>query len=119
MERESTLRSALNDALTKHDLSVADYYLAGKTGGSLGKQFRSNKGAIEVSMPGKSSWKPSSFAELCRSIVAIDRNTWTDLHVFAKMPMQQAIDCKRRVVEDIVSVLAELAPIYQQSPRPK
>ncbi len=59
--------------------------------------------------------KKSSFEDFTKAVGEIDVDDWVNLHMYARLPKEKAIGLGRHVVNDILAVLYDLAPVYLET----
>lgn len=114
IQSKSPLRDALEHAIAKHDLAFTDYYHRHDFGAPFGR-FRSLKGMLQFAAHGTDKWTGSSLPEFARAVAALPGDKWVDLHIYARMDKEAAIDMGENVVEPILSVLDDFVPLYLET----
>ena len=108
------MRETLLTAMKNHSLVMTDYYRQ-ESGGALGCQFAFREGRLQQWKPGSSDWQDVNVEHLIHRIAQLPEEKWVDLHIFATMEKEQAIDMADEVVFPILSVLRALVPVYEMT----
>ena len=114
IQETSALRDALTHAVTKHDLGITDYYHRHDRKSPLGR-FRSSKGMLQFAPRETDNWRDSSVSELADAVAALSGDEWVNLHIYASIGKEAAIEMGKDVVDFILPVLDDLVPVYLET----
>ena len=114
LQNNTAMREALMTAMENHNLVMTDYYRQ-KSGGALGCRFAFREGHLQQWKPGNSDWQDVDVEHLIHRIAQLPEDKWVDLHIFATIKQEQAIDMADKVVFSILSVLRALVPVYEMT----
>ncbi len=111
LQNDERLSETLLQAMDKHQLTLADYYR--RDGGVFRGRFTVRAGSVNFESTTDSSVDGMSKDEFIRRITEPNTTEWMDLHVFTEMDKATALQLKGEVATPILSVLKDLAPIYE------
>jgi len=118
LQSSSTMRETLLAAMVNHGLTMTDYYRQ-ETGGALECKFAFQGGHLQWWRPEQPTWEDIEAEHLVRRIAKLPEDKWVDLHVFARIEREKAIEMKGGVINPILSVLRALAPVYEMAVNPR
>lgn len=118
LQRNATMREALLAAMANHNLVMTNYYEQ-ETGGALGCKFAFHGGRLQWWRPDEPVWRNIEADDLIRRIARLPEDRWVDLHVFARIERDEAIEMRHRVVDPILTVLRALTPVYEMTINPR
>lgn len=108
----ATMQAVLLEPMSNHNLVLTDYYL--REQGDIGCQFAFRNGQLHWYRP-EQDWQPVGINVLIDRIARLPEKKWVDLHLFATMSKQEAVEKKVEVLEPILNVLRSLTPLYQMT----
>jgi hypothetical protein len=111
LQQDESLREALLQAMDKHQLKLADYYRG--SGGVFRGSFSVHEGSINFESATVSNVERMSKDHFIQRITEPNTTDWMDLHVFKEMDKATALELKGEVARPILSVLQDLAAIYE------
>jgi hypothetical protein len=111
LQNDQDLSEALIQTMDKHQLTLADYYR--RDGGIFRGSFTVRDGSINFQSSMESSVNGMGKDEFIRRITEPNEYEWMDLHVFTEMDKATALKLKGEVATPILSVLKDLALIYE------
>lgn len=112
LQHNPAMREALLAAMANHNLVMTDYYRQDR-GGALQCKFAFHGGRLQWYRVDSQAWHDIEVDDLVRRIVRLPEDEWVDLHVFARIEQQEAIDMGLKVVNPILNVLRALTPVYE------
>ena len=107
------MRETLLAAMANHNLMLADYYRQ-DAGGALQCKFAFHGGRLQWYRSDNQIWQDIEVEDFVRRIVRLPEDEWVDLHVFARIEQQEAINMGLKVVNPILNVLRALTPVYEE-----
>ena len=113
LQGDKNVSETLLRTMEKHQLTLADYYR--RDDGVFRGRFRVHEGSIKFESDSTSSVDNMSKGEFIHRITEPNTTEWMDLHVFTEMDKATALGLKGEVATPILSVLQDLAPIYELS----
>ncbi len=113
LQNDETLTTALLQAMDKHQLTLADYYR--RDTGVFRGSFTVRNGSITFRSTIDSNVDDMDKEEFIHRITEPNTTEWMDLHIFSEMDKASALELKGEVATPILSVLQELAPIYERA----
>jgi hypothetical protein len=108
------MQTALLAAMTNHNLIMSDFYREIATG-ALGCQFRVDGGQMQRRDARDAPWVPIRPADMFRRLAQLPEDKWVDLHVYATIARQEAIEMGPGVCVPMLTVLRALAPVYDMT----
>jgi hypothetical protein len=113
LQNDKNLSKALLHAMDKHQLTLADYYR--RDGGVFRGSFTVRNGSIDFESTTDSNVDGMGKGEFVHRITEPNTTEWMDLHIFKTMDKATALELKGEVATPILSVLQDLAPIYDSA----
>lgn len=114
LQTSTAFQTALLSAMTNHSLVMTDFYRE-IADGALGCEFRVSDGRMQRRDSRKAPWIDVRPADMFRRLSQLPEDKWVDLHIYAHIKRQQAIDMGPRVVDPILKILRALAPVYDMT----
>ena len=111
LQNDQSLSQELIKTMDTHQLTLADYYRGSE--GVLRGIFTVRDGSINFESATASNVDGMSKDEFIHRITEPDTTEWMDLHIFKEMDRETALERKGEVATPILSVLKDLAPIYE------
>lgn len=111
LQNDQSLSETLLRIMEKHRLTLADYYRL--DGGVFRGRFKVIDGSIKFESGSTASVDGMSKDEFIHRITEPNTTEWMDLHVFTEINKATALDLKGEVATPILSVLQDLAPVYE------
>jgi hypothetical protein len=99
--------------MEKNQLTLADYYRG--DGGVFRGSFKVRDGSIIFESSIARNVDDMSRDEFIHRITDPNTTEWMDLHVFSQLDKATALELKGEVATPILSVLTDIAPIYECS----
>lgn len=118
--RDGSVQTAMLDGMANYGLELSDYHERGGDCGALRSRFAYRDRRLQWALPEHFGWGAIDYEVLRRQVAALRDGaepSSADLHLFAAMPADEAVGLGSDAVEPITTVLAVLAPIYEQTVR--
>jgi hypothetical protein len=111
LQNDQSLSQELIKTMDRHQLTLADYYR--RPAGVFRGSFTVRDGSINFESATTSNVDGMSKDEFIHRITEPGTTQWMDLHVFKEMDKATALELKGEVATPILSVLKDLALIYE------